>query len=38
MNTPLQGTAADLIKIAMIAIDRDLRERDYGRACCPGTR
>lgn len=27
VNTPLQGTAADLIKIAMIAIDRDLRER-----------
>jgi DNA polymerase-1 len=28
VNTPLQGTAADLIKIAMIAIDRDLRERN----------
>ena len=27
VNTPLQGTAADLIKIAMIRIDRDLRER-----------
>ena len=27
VNTPLQGTAADLIKLAMIAIDRDLRER-----------
>ncbi|MEZ5355821.1 MAG: DNA polymerase I [Bryobacteraceae bacterium] len=26
VNTPLQGTAADLIKIAMIAIDRRLRE------------
>ncbi len=26
MNTPLQGTAADLIKIAMIRIDRRLRE------------
>lgn len=25
VNTPLQGTAADLIKLAMIAIDRDLR-------------
>ncbi len=27
MNTPLQGTAADLIKIAMIRIDAALRER-----------
>lgn len=27
VNTPLQGTAADLIKLAMIAIDRDLIER-----------
>ena len=26
-NTPLQGTAADLIKIAMIRIHRDLRDR-----------
>jgi DNA polymerase-1 len=29
VNTPLQGTAADLIKIAMIRIDRGLREADY---------
>jgi len=28
VNTPLQGTAADLIKIAMIRIDADLRERN----------
>jgi DNA polymerase-1 len=28
VNTPLQGTAADLIKIAMIRIDRLLRERE----------
>jgi DNA polymerase-1 len=27
MNTPLQGTAADLIKIAMIRLDADLRQR-----------
>ena len=27
VNTPLQGTAADLIKLAMIAIDRELRQR-----------
>jgi len=27
VNTPLQGTAADLIKLAMIALDRNLAER-----------
>jgi DNA polymerase-1 len=27
MNTPLQGTAADLIKLAMIRLDADLRDR-----------
>jgi DNA polymerase I len=27
INTPLQGTGADLIKLAMIAIDRNLTER-----------
>jgi DNA polymerase-1 len=30
VNTPLQGTAADLIKLAMIAIDDDLRRRKLG--------
>ncbi len=29
LNTPLQGTAADLIKIAMIAIDRQLAKEDF---------
>jgi DNA polymerase-1 len=28
INTPLQGTAADLIKLAMIVIDRQLTERE----------
>ena len=28
VNTPLQGTAADLIKLAMIAIDRELTSRN----------
>jgi DNA polymerase-1 len=28
VNTPLQGTAADLIKLAMIALDRKLSERN----------
>ena len=28
INTPLQGTAADLIKLAMIAIDRKLTQRN----------
>ncbi len=29
VNTPLQGTAADLIKLAMIRIDRMLREENW---------
>jgi len=30
VNMPIQGTAADLIKIAMIEIDRDLGSRGWG--------
>jgi DNA polymerase I len=29
LNSPLQGTAADLIKLAMIAIDRRLTEEKF---------
>ncbi len=29
INTPVQGSAADMIKLAMIAINRALRERGY---------
>jgi DNA polymerase-1 len=28
VNTPLQGTAADMIKVAMIRIDEKLRSRE----------
>ena len=35
MNSPLQGTAADLIKLAMIRIDAALRARRIReRGCC----
>lgn len=29
MNSPVQGTAADIIKIAMIAVDRKLRKENF---------
>jgi DNA polymerase-1 len=29
INTPIQGTAADLIKLAMINVDRALREKTH---------
>ncbi len=32
VNSPLQGTAADLIKLAMVEIDRRLREESYQAA------
>lgn len=28
MNSPIQGTAADIMKIAMVAVDRELRRRN----------
>jgi DNA polymerase-1 len=33
-NTPIQGSAADLCKLAMLLIDRALRERKLGARCC----
>jgi DNA polymerase-1 len=29
VNTPIQGTAADIIKLAMVVIDRKLSENHY---------
>jgi DNA polymerase-1 len=30
LNAPIQGSAADIMKLAMIAVDRDLRSKDTG--------
>ncbi|MCK4469133.1 MAG: DNA polymerase I, partial [Desulfobacterales bacterium] len=32
VNTPIQGTAADLIKVAMINVDSALRDRNFKAA------
>ncbi len=29
MNAPIQGSAADLIKVAMIKVDQNLRENNF---------
>ena len=39
VNTPIQGSAADLIKLAMIRVDREYREKQMrGAADPPGAR
>ena len=37
MNAPIQGTAADIIKVAMIGVSRRLKEKDEIQTCSSGT-
>ncbi len=37
-NTPIQGTAADIIKLAMVHVWQRLRTRNCRRVCFAGTR
>ena len=34
MNTPIQGTAADIIKLAMVQMADRLKQEDSKAACC----
>ena len=34
LNAPIQGSAADIIKIAMLGVARSLRAREWAAGCC----
>ena len=34
LNAPIQGSAADIIKVAMLGVQRDLRDRGSAPGCC----
>jgi len=34
LNAPIQGSAADIIKMAMLAVDRAIRDRELKSGCC----
>jgi DNA polymerase-1 len=34
LNAPIQGSAADIIKLAMLGVHRALREAGCARGCC----
>ena len=34
LNAPIQGSAADIIKLAMLGVSRALREQGCARGCC----